>query len=203
MKIVSVVSALCAALLVTACGGGGSPTTPPVPPSKVAAYLGQWVAACQNHEIETMVVSAAAGVKDGLTFASSTNFYTAADCSGAAVGTRTESAHPAATYTSSTSAAVVLTAGVPATSLPIDLVAVYSPGYAITIAGPGVTKAIRENTPCLCMDLGAGSLTCYAEGETMPAFGPVSSGMYASGNKLYMLGVDGAGYKANGIFTRK
>ena len=111
-------------------GGGGGGTTAASPPaattSPLDAYAGTWASACADHAVGTLVIARSA---DTITVGNKTDYYANADCSGAIVGTVTQSADATATYTGTVDASITPTPGAAAIPVKVDKLTANLPAH--------------------------------------------------------------------------
>lgn len=199
---------ICAAsMMVSACGGGGgdssSPTAPvaAAPVNKLAAYVGTWVAGCDDHELmEATITSPAINT---LKIAARSDYYAGANCTGAIVATETESGEITATYVETIDSSIVLSNGAVATPGKVDKITASRTASTRSITGTGVTRVIANGQPQWCINFGNGSQSCVRDEGTDPAQSGIAGGLYIQGNVFYELLPKGSLYEAYGRYTKK
>jgi hypothetical protein len=208
MKRITSIAAV--ALALTACGGGGggggtSGASTPVgaaPATQLASYIGNWASVCSDHAIDSATISRTPGTTDSITIAIKTDYHSNANCSGAILGTWSESANATAVYNGTADATVVLTLGAAATTIHVDKVTASMGQATATVIGTGVVRKTTNGQPQWCIDYGNGSSICIKDEGTYPA-STQPGGLYLQGNILYELVVNGSTYSVNEAFTRQ
>lgn len=206
-----------AALITAGCGGGGSSestsggagtSNPPVvipPPaaSKLAAYIGSWTAACDQHELASLTITETPGVKDSIDLDFKSEYYKNSGCTGAIVGTETRGAKYSAAYTGTADSAIVFSAGSAAVPSKVDLATVRAPAYALKVEGSGVVRTIKNSQAQWCMDFGDGSSTCVDDDGLLPGLPPTNVGLHAKGNAIYTLFQPSNNYSVDQAYFRR
>ncbi|HEU0367775.1 MAG TPA: hypothetical protein VFR42_01110, partial [Candidatus Acidoferrum sp.] len=121
MKNPLIVTAICGAI--AGCGGGGggaaSVTTPPVV-ERLASYIGSYSCECAGHELYSATIVLTPGTTDSVNFTTQSDYYSGANCSGAILGTLTESGTFTAKYVATVSSSVIFTTGTAAIPANVD-----------------------------------------------------------------------------------
>jgi hypothetical protein len=202
-KTTSLSLALLSASILAACGGGGSPSSPPpVVASKMAAYAGVWSAPCAGHELVTLTVTESSA-KDTITVASKSEYFMQSGCTGAIVGTETQSANYTVAHTGVADAGVVFTQGGASVPTKIDLVTLSAPALRVSIVGTGVSHGVENGQTLWCMAYENGNRECVVDQGLEAATPPTSTAMHVGGNKLYVLTASGTSYLAGTAFTKR
>jgi len=191
--------------MVSGCGGGGdsSPAAPvtSAPVNKLAAYVGTWVARCDDHELmEATITSPAINT---LKIASRSDYYAGANCTGAIVATETESGEITATYVETIDSSIVLSNGAVATPGKVDKITASRTASTRSITGTGVTRVVANGQPQWCINFGNGSQSCVLDEGTDPAQSGIVGGLYIQSNVFYELLPKGSLYEAYGRYTKK
>ncbi|MBJ7309565.1 hypothetical protein ACFOLJ_19070 [Rugamonas sp. CCM 8940] len=189
--------------LLSGCGGGGGGTTAaPLPPVALplAAYVGEWIGDCANHQRDGAVVKAVGN--NALSLAARTDYYDKADCSGAIVATQTASADIGMSYVSTVDSNVALGVGVAAKSIKVDQINVVVPSSTATLSGSGVSTVTQNGVQQQCVSFSNGERTCVnTQGSQVGGSGP--GGLYATATELYTLIASGGGYSFEQRFNKK
>jgi hypothetical protein len=181
-------------------GGGGSTAAPPAATtSPLDAYAGTWASACADHAVATLVIARPAGTADAITVGNKTDYYANADCTGAIVGTVTQSADATATYTGTVDATIAPTPGAAAISVKVDKLTASLPAHTLSVTGSGVTHTTGQ----WCIAYANGTSTCIRDEGTYPAQNGVAGGLALQGNTLYDLTANGSAWVVDGVFTKK
>jgi hypothetical protein len=174
------------ATMLVACGGGGSSTIDPKNP--MIKYVGTY-SGCNNHQELTTTISATGSYQAYID--TKTDFYQNSDCTGAIVGTHTNSSPVTATYQATRNLPVL---GVESTlqNLTIDTINISLGIISESLTGSGVSG--------LCVNYIDGSY-CYSN----PPTSSLSSedGLYLNGNLLYTLTLVNGVYKADSVVLTK
>lgn len=195
------------AALLSACGGGGggdgnaSFPGSPVPANKLAAYVGNWTAGCDSHELMDVTITSPSD--NTLKITTRSDYYVGANCTGAIVATETESADITATFVDTVDASIVLAPGASATQGKVDKILAGRPASTRSITGTAVTRQVNNGQAQWCIDFGNGSKTCVWDEGTAPAQNGVAGGLHIQGNVMYELMPNGSLYEAYGRYTRK
>lgn len=187
-----------------ACGGGSSsqPVSAPAP-SKLAAYLGTWEAACYYQTISTVTIAETAGSKDTVTENFKNEYFAQPNCTGPVVATETYSADLTETYTGPADVSVNFWESAASAMTRVDLVTRQGPAYTRSITGPNVVHRVQSGMAMTCVGVGDGSENCVEDQGLFPALAPVAGGIYRSGNKMYRLRLTGGVYYATPAYTKK
>ncbi len=199
-----------AAIVMTGCGGsggssGGTTAPPPVatvPPSALAAYVGTWVSACDERELNTVTITRAAGSADAIVVSYKSDYYANLNCTGAIVATWTQSADVSAVYAGSVDSSIVFTPGTSATAARVDKVTATLPAHTESVVGSNVTHTVRNGQAMWCIDFGGGNSSCIYDQGAQPSQ-TVAGGLYLRGNELFELSPSESTYVVNERFTRK
>jgi hypothetical protein len=188
-------------LLLSACGGGSSTTeaAPPPVPSKLAAYVGNWVGVCRGRSLEYFAITDTAGVKDSITYAVTTDYFAQDACAGAVIATGKYNTNFTAAYTGSADAGVVFTFGSASMMSKIDLVLSTQPGFTYTVTGANVVHTTSNGMDTWCI----GDGYCTTGQGTVAAQASVNGGLYYSANKMYVLAPSGSIYNVAESYTKK
>lgn len=189
--------------LLGGCGGGGGGTpAAPLPPVALplAAYVGEWIGDCANHQRDGAVIKAVGN--NALSLTPRTDYYDKADCSGAIVATERSSADIAMTYVSSVDSSVALGPGVAAKTIKVDAVTVVVPASTSTLSGSGVSVVTQNGVQQQCVSFSNGERTCVnTQGGQVGGSGP--GGLYATATDMYTLISSGSGYTFEQRFSKK
>lgn len=199
------------AIVLAACGGGGSSSSPttnpitqqPVIASKLAAYAGSWVAACDGHELTSLTVNETSGATDTITIIPKTEYFLESGCSGTVVATETQSANYTMAYKGTADAGVVFSQGASSITTKIELVTLSAPALSVSITGSGVVHTINNGQAQWCMSFAGGNSSCVMDEGLEPAVPQTDVAMHVSGNKLYLLTPNGNIYAADEVYTRR
>lgn len=199
MKKIMLSSIVVAIFALAGCGGGGggSESTPtPLPePVRLAPYIGSWTEGCDGHELATHVIARTSA--DTINFAAKSQYFANSGCTGAILGTETSSANVTMTYTGVTDSSVVLKAGSAAVPAKIDLVTVRLPQGSTTVTGPGVVHTVKDGQARWCITYSVGNSVCIIDDGVEPAQGPISAGLYATGNEMHLVLASGGTYASD------
>jgi len=198
MNKTNLVFTLLAALTLTACGGGSTSDT--AAPSKLASYVGNWKSDCDFDIVYSVNMRENTAVRDSVIYTYKKEHYRDESCAGAIIATETVNAEVTVIHTGTADASVVFTEGAPGVMTRIDLVTLSLPAYTVTVSGPHVTFSTLEGQPAWCVKFYPGEL-CRSYSPSGPAESDFTGGMHVSGNKMYMLGPNGATYIAQ-AFSR-
>ena len=189
--------------LLGGCGGGGGGTpAAPLPPVALplAAYVGEWIGDCANHQRDGAVIKAVGN--NALSLTPRTDYYDKADCSGAIVATERSSADIAMTYVSSVDSSVALGPGVAAKTIKVDAVTVVVPTSTSTLSGSGVSTVTQNGVQLQCVSYSNGERACAnTQGSQVGGSGP--GGLYATATDMYTLISSGSGYTFEQRFSKK
>jgi hypothetical protein len=163
--------------------------------------VGNWSADCNNHQIDSATISSPSA--NTLTIKTQTDYYAAANCTGAIVATETESADITATYVDTVDSSVVFTNGATATPTKVDRVTASAPQRNRLITGTAVNHVVVNGQAQWCINYGGGSQTCIMDDGTYAAQSGVSGGLFLQNNVLYELSPSGSLYVINERFNKK
>ena len=189
-------------VVLSGCGGGGGDggaAPPAATTSPLDAYAGTWASACTDHAVSTLVIARSAGTTDAITVGNKTDYYANADCTGAIVGTVTQSADATATYTGSVDASITPAPGAAPLSVKVDKLTANLPQHTLSVTGSGVTHTTGQ----WCIAYANGTSTCIKDEGTYPAQNGVAGGVALQGNTLYDLTASGSSWVVDGVFTKK
>jgi hypothetical protein len=199
------------AVLLSACGGGGgggggdgggaTATAPSAPVNKLAGYVGTWASDCYDHYVSTVTITSP--VNNTLTLSTRTDFYAAANCTGAIVATLTDGADVTETYVDTVDSSIIFTPGAATTPARVDKVLASSPQFSRSITGTAVSHVVIGGQAQWCIDYGGGNQTCVPDYGTYPAQSDLPGALYVQGNVLYGLYPSGPLYLATGRLTKK
>jgi hypothetical protein len=164
--------------------------TPVANPSKLAGYIGTWVAPCYMHEKLSMTITDA-GVKDTIFIARKSEFFAQFGCTGAVLGTRTESAPSTASYAGSLDSAIAFPPSLTPTPAKVDMMGVFEPARRASVTGAAVIYRINAGQPQWCVDFGDRSGFCAPDPGEMPSKSGVQGAFSLNGNTMYMLSSSG------------
>ena len=179
-------TAIALATILAACGGGGSSTIDSQNP--MVKYVGTY-SGCNNHQELTTTISATGAYQAYID--TKTDFYQNSDCTGAIVGTHTNSSPVTATYQATGNLPVL---GVESTlqNLPIDTTNLILAVVSESLTGSGVSG--------LCVNYIGGSY-CYSNPPTTSLNS--EGGLYLNGNLLYTLTLVNGVYQADSVVLTK
>lgn len=199
-----------AALVLAACGGGGGGSgdtnTPPpvgnVPTPQLGAYIGTWVSACYERELNTVTITRASGSTDAIVIAYKSDYYANLNCTGNVVATWSQSADVTAVHAGSVDSSIVFTSGASPTPARVDKINATLPAHTQSVVGNNVTHTVQFGQPQWCIAYSDGSSTCIQDRGAQPAQ-TVAGGLYLRGNEMFELSPSGSTYVVNERFTRK
>jgi hypothetical protein len=180
---IKLVVALVLSISLAACGGGSSSSTNPL-----EKYVGTYTG-CNNHQKSTTTISTTS--YDQASVSTTTDIFENSDCTGANLGTHTDSSPVTVTYRA---AANLPVSGIGSTvqNLTIDIINILLPPVSQSLTGSGVNG--------LCVNYTGGSY-CYST----PPTSAVSSegGFYMVGNLLYSLTFVNGVYQTDSVVLTK
>lgn len=166
------------------CGGGGGASAAPEI-TRLAPYIGSWSEGCDNHDLATVVIARTSA--DTINFTATHQFYSNANCTGTVVGTETNTAKVTMAYTGAADTSIDYGQGSRAEAAKIDVVTARRSQGVATVTGPGVVRTVKNGQEQGCMSFADGDEICLMHDGVIPADGPLSFGLYASGNNMYIL----------------
>ncbi|WP_219114456.1 hypothetical protein [Janthinobacterium sp. UMAB-56] len=206
MKKVLAVLASSAAALLSGCGGGGSGSTQQLAgdsgtTSPLAAYIGTWQSACDNHDRQLLVIAFKSDGSGALELTPTGETYFKADCSGAVIATDGMSAKVTGKPDGTADMLIRLAENAAPTSLRVDKITSSVPAYSFTRSGTGVKYVLRGNQPQWCVDVDNGESCLWDEGM-QPALS-VPGGLSLRGNDLYTVMLDKGAYVLDMHYVKK
>ncbi|MDX8124508.1 hypothetical protein SKZ59_22285 [Janthinobacterium sp. GMG2] len=201
-KIVAVFLASSTALLAGCGGGGGSSDAGNSDAgSTLAPYVGTWQAPCDEHERQTMVVTAKADGSGAMELTSTIETYLKTGCSGTLLGTETMTAKMSATPDGVADVLVKLTENGAASNVRIDKLNLSMPAYTFNVTGPGVQYVKKDGKQQWCIEYEGGS-TCLLDEGIRPAQ-TIKGGILLRDNKLYTFSHNGSSYEPDMLYVKK
>jgi len=206
MKKLLAVLAGSAATLLTACGGGGSGTTQQLAgdsgsTSPLAAYVGTWQSACDNHDRQLLVIAFKTDGSGSLELTPTGETYFKADCSGPVVATDGMSAKITGKPDGTADMQIKLADNAAATSLRVDKITSSVPAYTFQRTGATVKNVMRDGKNNWCVDVENGS-SCMQDDGMLPALS-VPGGLSLRGNELYTVMLDKGVYVLDMHYVKK
>lgn len=190
----------------SACGGGGNASTAPVaatPATPLSAYIGNWASSCHMHQIDSRTIARTPGTTDSISIAYQTDYYVNHDCTGAVIGTWTQSANVTAVYSGTVESSIVFTEGSAAVAHSVDKVIARLPQHTWLVTGTGVVHLVADGEAQWCIEYIDGDGSCIADSGTSPAAAFSLEALYLEGNALYELMWNGSSYSANEALNRQ
>ncbi|WP_099380852.1 hypothetical protein [Janthinobacterium sp. BJB426] len=192
-KLLAVLVGSTAALL-TGCGGGGgggsaqqlagdSGSTSPL-----AAYLGTWQSACDNHDRQLLVIALKSDGSGSLELTPTGETYFKADCTGPVVATDGMSAKITGKPDGTADMPIKLAENAAATNLRVDKVTSSVPAYTFQRSGATVQYVLRDGKQQWCVNVDNGESCMWDEGM-LPA-PSIPGGLSLHGNDLYSVVLD-------------
>jgi hypothetical protein len=190
--------------VLAACGGGSDAPSPQQAASaeQLGAYIGSWGGACKNHAFDRVDISRKAGTTDAVEVAAVTDYYASADCTGALLGTQTESATMTARYQGSADSVVTFAPQVLTFAAKVDLVAVSQPPVSMQVTGTGVSYTVKDGQPQWCFTDGSDKPLCIHDEGIRPGYSG-TAGMVVRQGVLYFLTPSGSQYTVTKAYTRR
>ncbi|MGK5045448.1 hypothetical protein ACQ4WP_06025 [Janthinobacterium sp. GB4P2] len=208
MKKLLAVLAGSAAALLTGCGGGsgGGGTTQQLAgdsgsASPLAAYIGTWQSACDDHDRQSLVIAFKSDGSGSLEMTPTGETYFKADCSGPVVATDSMSAKITGKPDGTADMLIKLAENAAATSLRVDKVTSSAPAYAFQRSGATVKYVLRANQQQWCVEVDNGESCMWDEG--MQAAQSVPGGLSLRGNDLYTVMLDKGVYVLDMHYVKK
>jgi len=168
------------------------------PANKLAAYVGTYAAACNDHEKYNVSITSPSN--NTLTIATRTDFYAGTNCTGAIIATANDGADVTASYVETVDTIVFTSTDTPVPAK-VDKVTSSIPVHTRSVTGTAVTRLTTDGQPQWCIDFGAGAKTCILEG-TFPAQTGAAGALFMQGSTLYELSLKGTVYVANKRYTK-
>ena len=202
MKKLLAVLAGSAAALLTGCGGGGSSDAGNSNAgSTLAPYVGTWQAPCDEHERQTLVVTAKADGSGAMELTYTIETYLKTGCSSTLLGTETMTAKMSATPDGVADVLVKLTENGATSTVRIDKLNLSMPAYAFNVTGPGVQYVKKDGKQQWCIEYDGGS-TCLLDEGMRPAQ-TIKGGILLRDNKLYTFSHNGTSYEPDMLYVKK
>ncbi|MFC5477960.1 hypothetical protein [Massilia suwonensis] len=195
--------------VLSSCGGGegesGTSTAPvsTAPVAPLAAYLGNWATSCHFHAIDYASISHAPGTTDSISITYKTDYHVNPDCSGAVLGTWTQSASATAVYEGSVDSSIVFIGGSAAVAARVDKVTTSLPSHTWSVTGTGVEHSVVDGLAQWCITYANGDRSCIMDEGTYRAFVVNPTGLYLQGNVMYELRSNVSFYMENKAFKRQ
>lgn len=191
-KLLAVLTGSAAALL-SGCGGGGGGTTQQLAgdsgsTSPLAAYIGTWQSACDNHDRQVLVIAFKSDGSGSLELTPTGETYFKADCTGPVVATDAMSAKITGKPDGTADMLIKLAENTAATSLRVDKITSSVPAYTFQRSGTSVQYVLRDNIQQWCVNVDNGESCMWDEGM-QPALS-VPGGLSLRGNDLYSVVLD-------------
>jgi len=191
------------AALLAGCGGGGSNSDSVQPAGQaLAGYVGSWQADCDDHERESAVITLSPSGNGSIDIATTSNYYSGRDCSGALLATQTISAKISASPNGTVDTSVKLSANTAASTITVNKINSTLPQYQLSVTGPGVKYVTIANQQQWCIDFGNGSSTCIYDEGTQKAQ-TNTGGLYLRGNEMFVLGTTSTGFAFDTRYVRQ
>ena len=205
MKRLLTVLAGSAATLLAGCGGGGGTTQQLAgdsgSTSPLAAYIGTWQSACDNHDRQSLVIAFKSDGSGSLELTPTGETYFKADCSGPVIATDSMSAKVTGKPDGTADMLIKLAENAAATSLRVAKITSSVPAYAFQRSGATVKYLRRDNQPQWCVDVDNGESCLWDEG-TQPALS-VPGGLSLRGSDLYTVILDKGAYVLDMHYVKK
>ncbi|MGK5032792.1 hypothetical protein [Janthinobacterium sp. DSP2-3-3] len=206
MKKLLAVLAGSAATLLSGCGGGGSGTTQQLAgdtgnASPLAAYVGTWQSACDDHDRQSLVIALKSDGSGSLELTPTGETYFKADCSGPVVATDSMSAKITGKPDGTADMLIKLAENAVATSLRVDKITSSVPAYAFQRTGANVKYVLRANQQQWCVEVDKGESCLWDEG--MQAAQSIPGGLSLRGNELYTVMLDKGVYVLDMHYVKK
>ncbi|WP_425253844.1 hypothetical protein ACPJXG_07520 [Janthinobacterium sp. NFX145] len=206
MKTLLAVLAGSAAALLTGCGGGGGGSTQQLAgdsgtTSPLAAYIGTWQSACDDHDRQMLVIALKNDGSGSLELTPTGETYFKADCSGPVIATDGMSAKITGKPDGTADMLIKLAENAAATSLRVDKFTSSVPAYAFQRSGTTVKYVLRANQQQWCVDVDNGESCMWDEGM-QPALS-VPGGLSLRGNDLYSVVLDKGVYVLDMHYVKK
>ncbi|WP_300754600.1 hypothetical protein [Janthinobacterium sp.] len=190
------------AALLAGCGGGGSSDSVQPAGQALAGYVGSWQADCDDHERESAVITLSPSGNGSIDIATTSNYYSGRDCSGALLATQTISAKISASPNGTVDTSVKLSANTAASTITVNKINSTLPQYQLSVTGPGVKYVTIANQQQWCIDFGNGSSTCIYDEGTQKAQ-TNTGGLYLRGNEMFVLGTTSTGFAFDTRYVRQ
>lgn len=206
MKKLLAVLAGSAAALLTGCGGGGGGSTQQIAgdsgsTSALAAYIGTWQSACDNHDRQLLVIAFKNDGSGTLELTPTGETYFKADCSGPVVATDGMSTRITGKPDGTADMLIKLSDNAAATSLRVDKITSSTPAYTFQRTGPTVKYVLRSNVQQWCVEVDNGESCMWDEG--MQAAQSIPGGLSLRGNELYTVMLDKGAYVLDMHYVKK
>jgi hypothetical protein len=206
MKKLLAVLAGSAATLLTACGGGGSGTAQQLAgdfgsASPLAAYVGTWQSACDNHDRQSLVIAVKSDGSGSLELTPTGETYFKADCSGPVVATDSMSAKITGKPDGTADMRIKLSENAAATTLRVDKITSSFPAYTFLRTGATVKYVLLDGKNNWCVDVDNGD-SCMEDKGMHPALS-VPGGLSLRGNELYTVMLDKGVYVLDMHYVKK
>ncbi|QYG06587.1 hypothetical protein [Janthinobacterium sp. PAMC25594] len=206
MKKLLAVLAGSAAALLTGCGGGGGGTTQRLAgdsgsASPLAAYIGTWQSACDDHDRQTLVIAFKSDGSGSLELTPTGETYFKADCSGPVVATDSINAKITGKPDGTADMLIKLAENAAATSLRVDKITSSAPAYSYQRTGATVKYVLRANQQQWCVDVDNGESCMWDEG--MQAAQSIPGGLSLRGNDLFTVMLDKGAYVLDMHYVKK
>ena len=185
MKKIVAVLAGSAATLLAGCGGGGSDSGTS---SALAAYVGTWQSACDNHDRQVLVVALKGDGSGSLELTPTGETYFKADCSGAVIATDSTSAKITGKPDGTADMLIKLSDNAAATNLRVDKITSSLPSYTFLRTGATIKYTLMDGKNHWCVPVDNGE-SCMEDQGTLPALS-VPGGLSLRGNDLYTVMLD-------------
>lgn len=189
------------AALLLGCGGGGSDSGAPAGPV-LASYVGTWQADCDDHERERAVITLSPSGNGSIDIASSSDYYSGRDCTGALLATQSLNVKINASPNGTVDTSVKLSANAAASTITINKVNSTLPQYQLTVTGPGVKYVTIAKQQQWCIDFGNNTSTCIYDQGTQKAE-TNNGGLYLRGNELFVLSPGQTGFAVDTRYVRQ
>ncbi|KAB8055610.1 hypothetical protein GCN78_01425 [Janthinobacterium rivuli] len=195
-----------AAALLTGCGGGGGGSTQQLAgdsgaTSPLAAYIGTWQSACDNHDRQMLVIAFKSDGSGSLELTPTGETYFKADCSGPVVATDGMSAKVTGKPDGTADMLIKLADNAAATTLRVDKVTSSVPAYTFQRSGATVKYVLRDGKQQWCVDVDNGE-SCMLDEGMQPALS-VPGGLSLRGNDLYTVMLDKGAYVLDMHYVKK
>jgi hypothetical protein len=191
----------------SACGGGGGDvSSPPVastPATPLSAYIGNWVSSCNVHQIDSRTITRLPGTAASISIAQKVDYYANHNCTGAVVGTWTQSADVTAVYADTVASSIVFNEGSAATPARVDKVIATLPQHTWSVTGTGVAYTVGGGVAQWCIQYMDGDSSCVVDSGAAPAAVVNPAALYLQGDVLYELRWNGSAYSVNWALKRR
>ncbi|UQV47561.1 hypothetical protein KIV45_12435 [Janthinobacterium lividum] len=205
-KLLAVLAGSAAALLTGCGGGGGGGSTQQLAGdsgtnSPLAAYIGTWQSACDNHDRQLLVIAFKSDGSGSLELTPTGETYFKADCSGPVIATDGMSAKITGKPDGTADMLIKLAENAAPTNLRVDKITSSVPAYSFQRSGTTVNYVLRDKKQQWCVDVDNGE-SCMWDKGMLPALS-VPGGLSLRGNDLYTVMLDKGVYVLDMHYVKK